>query len=69
MSELRERMIRDMQIRGFAGGTQKAYLGGVVGITRHFNASPERLSEEQIRLYLHYLIAERHVSQSYVNQV
>ena len=69
MGQLRERMIRDMQIRGYGQSTQKAYLSGVSGIARHFDAPPDRLNEDQIRSYLHHLIAERQVSQGYVNQV
>jgi len=69
MGQLRDRMIRDMKIKGFGEGTQKAYLFGVSGIARHFGVSPEGLSEEQIRSYLHHLIAERKLSQSYVSQV
>jgi site-specific recombinase XerD len=62
-------MLRDMQIKGYGKGTQEAYLYGVSGIARHFGVSPDRLNEEQIRSYLHHLIAERRVSQSYVNQI
>ena len=68
MSELRERMIRDMQIRGFSPTTQKAYLGGVSRIAQHYRMSPDRLSEEQIRSYLHFLIEDRKLSQSYISQ-
>jgi site-specific recombinase XerD len=49
--------------------TQKAYLTGVTGIARYYRVSPEHLSDEQIRSYLHVLIEERNRSQSYKNQV
>ena len=68
MGELRERMIRDMQIRGFSPKTQKAYLGGVTRIAKHYRMSPDRLNEEQIRSYLHFLIEDRKLSQSYISQ-
>lgn len=69
MGELRERMVRDMRIRGLSVSTQKAYLGGVTRIVKHYRVSPDRLSEEQIRSYLHFLIEERKLSQSYISQV
>jgi site-specific recombinase XerD len=61
-------MIRDMQIRGFSPKTQKAYLGGVTRIAKHYRMSPDRLNEEQIRSYLHFLIEDRKLSQSYISQ-
>lgn len=69
MGQLRERMIRDMQIKGYSQSTQRTYLSGVSGIARYFGVSPACLTEDQIRSYLHHLIAEREVCQSYVNQV
>jgi hypothetical protein len=30
MTSLRQRMIRDMNLAGFAAGTQRAYINGVV---------------------------------------
>ena len=69
MGQLRDRMIRDMQIRGYGEPTQKAYVIGASGIAKHFGVSPDKLKEEQIRSYLHHLIETRKLSQSYVNQV
>ena len=69
MGELRERMLRDMQIKGFSRTTQKAYLNGVTQIVRYYRVAPDRLNEEQIRSFLHFLIEERQLSQSYISQV
>jgi integrase len=69
MTELRQRMIRDMQLKGLDPDTQKAYVAGVKGIVGYYGVSPDQLGEEQIRDYLHYLITERELSQSYVSQV
>ncbi len=68
MGELRERMIRDMEIKGYSPETQEAYLRNAVGFVRFFGISPTELGEEQVRTYLHHLIVERELSQSYVNQ-
>ncbi len=69
MTKHRKRMIRDMQLKGLDPDTQKAYVSGVAGLCRYCKTPPDRLSEEEIRAYLHYLITERKLSQSYVNQV
>ena len=44
MGELRDRMIRELQLRRFAPATQKAYLEAVVGLTKHFRVAPDHLS-------------------------
>jgi len=50
MTELRRRMIQDMELRGLKENTQKAYVEAVKGLARHFNRSPDLLSEEELRL-------------------
>lgn len=62
MTKLRERMIGDMQLRGLADRTIEAYVHAVRGLARHFNTSPDRISEEQVREYLLYLTNVRKVA-------
>ncbi len=69
MGELRDRMIRDMQIKGYSPYTQAAYLRGATEFVRYFHLSPEDLGQEEIRTYLHHLVIDRKVSQSYLGQV
>lgn len=69
MGQLRDRMIRDMQIKRYSPHTQKAYLRGVTEFVRYFNQPPEDLGQEEIRTYLHYLVIDRKVSQGYLGQV
>lgn len=45
MSILRDRMIRDMQLRRFAGSTQEAYLREVAGLAKHCHRSPDRIDQ------------------------
>ena len=52
MSRLRERMIEDMRLAGLAAGTQANYVRAVAQLACHYNASPDRLNEEQVRRYL-----------------
>lgn len=58
MTPLRQRFIEDMQLRGLAEKTQKAYVGAVAAYARHFWKSPADLEPEHARSYLLYLINE-----------
>jgi site-specific recombinase XerD len=69
MGVLRDRMIRELQLRRFAPATQKAYLEAVVGLTKHFGVSPDQLSASQVQDYLLYLMNERHLQWNSVNTV
>ena len=55
MTELRKRMIEDMQLAGHSQGTQDAYVRVVRQLTKHFRVSPDRLTERQLRNYLIHL--------------
>ena len=59
MGVLRDQMIRELQLRRYAAGTQKTYLEAVVGLTKHFRISPDQLSASQVHDYLLYLMLER----------
>jgi site-specific recombinase XerD len=66
MKTLRERMIEDMQLRGFSASAQKLYVGAVKRVFEYFQCTPAQLSEEQIRQYFLYLTNERKVARSTV---
>ena len=55
MTKLREQMIQDMVLRGMAPSTQRAYLQAVTKFARHYNRSPEQISNEELKAYLLYL--------------
>ncbi len=61
MTPLRRRMLEDMQLRGFAKGTQDVYVSAVRGFAEHFWKSPEVLGPEHIRTYLLYLTQQNKV--------
>jgi integrase/recombinase XerD len=67
MSELRQRMIDEMTLRGFSPRTHESYLGAVKDLARYYNQPPDRLNTEQVRQYLLYLERERHLSWSSLN--
>ena len=51
MTKLRERMLQDMQLRGFADRTQECYLRSVRLLAQHFNKPPDQITEEELRNY------------------
>jgi len=55
LAPLRHRMIQDLQLRGYADRTVEAYVHAVAQLARFYHASPDRLTEEQIRQYLLHL--------------
>ena len=49
MSALRQKMLEDMQLRGFAVRTQEAYLLAVRQLARYYRKSPDQIEEEELR--------------------
>lgn len=68
MSELRDRMIRDMTVRGFAARTHRAYIAAVVKLAKHYRRSPDQLTTDEVQAYLAYLIQDRKLSWSTCRQ-
>ena len=55
MTELRQKMIRAMELKNLSGHTQRAYLAAVTGLARHYRQSPAEITKEMIEDYLLYL--------------
>ena len=55
MTELRKRMIEDLQLRGMSERTQEMYVRAVRQLAEYFNKSPARIMEEELRDYFLYL--------------
>jgi site-specific recombinase XerD len=68
MSELRQRMVREMTLRGFSPRTHKAYIGQVIGLVRHYRRAPEQLTNDEVHSYLAHLIEQRKLSWSTCSQ-
>ena len=69
MSELRERMKMDMELRGYSPVTIKSHISNVSNFAKFYNKSPELLREKEIRDYLHYCIMEKKLSEGSVNSI
>lgn len=66
MTELRSRMVQDMQLHGLAARTQQSYVGAVKGLARFYQRSPDRLTEDEIRSFFLHLINEKAAARSTV---
>jgi site-specific recombinase XerD len=64
ITPLRQKMIEDMQLRGFVARTQEAYLLAVRLLARHYQKSPDQINEEELHQYFLYLKNEKHASRS-----
>ena len=69
MGELRDRMVRDMDVRHFSGRTVEAYLAGVKGLAKYYMRAPDQLSDAEVQRYLLYIRGERQLSGSTCNQI
>jgi len=67
MTPLRAKFIRDLAIRGRAVRTQQAYTASVADLARYHHRSPDRISYEEVTVWIHHLIRERHLAPSSVN--
>jgi site-specific recombinase XerD len=64
MTVLRQKMIEDMQLRGFAERTQEAYLLAVSQLARHYHKSPDQINEEELRQYFLFLKNEKRAARA-----
>jgi len=64
MTELRQRMLEDLQIRHYSPTTTRLYLHAVSAFAEHFGKPPDQLGAEHIRRYQLFLIQEKEVSLS-----
>jgi site-specific recombinase XerD len=55
MTELRQKMIRAMELKNLSKHTQRAYLAAVTGLVRHYRQSPDEATQEMVDDYLLYL--------------
>ena len=55
MTELRQKMIRAMDLKDLSKHTQRTYLAAVTGLAKHHRQSPDKLTQEMIEDYLLYL--------------
>jgi integrase/recombinase XerD len=69
MSPLRAKMIEQLQLHRKAPGTQDPYVHAISQLAAFYQRSPDQLSPQEIRAYLHYLLTERQLAWSSCNVV
>jgi site-specific recombinase XerD len=58
MTELRERMIRAMQLRNLSPRTQNGYVQCIARLARHYHRAPDRLGQREVEDYLLHLMQD-----------
>ena len=69
MSDLSDSMVRDMQLRRFAGSTQETYLREVNRLAQHYHQSLDTIDQRQLQDYVLFLLTERQLAWSSVNVI
>jgi len=59
MTQLRQTMIRAMELKNLSKNTQRTYLAAVTGIAKHYQQSPVKITDKMIEDYLLYLKNEK----------
>lgn len=59
MTQLRKRMLEELQRRNYSKATTRAYIGAVERFARHFGKPPDRLGPDHIRQYQAHLLRDR----------
>lgn len=67
MGVFRDRMTRDLEIRGYAKSTVELYVAAMAALVRFHMRPPDTLVPEDLYRYQHHLVHERRVSYSTFN--
>ena len=59
MTPLRQKMIREMDLKNLSHHIRRSYLNAVTGLAKHYRQSPETITKEMIEDYLLYLKNEK----------
>ena len=68
MTQLRQQMVRELELKRRSPDTVKAYVTAVAELAKFYHRSPDQISLEEIRTFLHHLIVQRKLSYSTCNQ-
>jgi site-specific recombinase XerD len=68
MGKLKEKKQKNMDIKGYSPRTKKLYLKEIEKFVGYYCKSPEEISTEEIKDYLHYIITEKKCSSSVLHQ-
>ena len=61
---IKQKFIDHMELYQLSKQTQKGYISGVRCLAKHYNTSPEYLSNDQVREYFRHLLLEKKLAHS-----
>jgi len=64
MTELRQRMIESLQLRGLSARTQESYVRAVRQLAEHYHKSPDLITEAELRQYFLFIKCVKHYSRN-----
>ena len=68
MSPLRQQMIRELELQRKSRHTIRAYVAAIAELGTHYGRSPDHVTVEEIRDFMHQLITVRKLAFSSCNQ-
>lgn len=68
MTPLRQKMIHELQLHRKSPRTVEAYVTAVAQLAQYYGRSPDAISTEEVRDFLHYLITQQKAAFSTCNQ-
>jgi site-specific recombinase XerD len=69
MSQFHDKMLQDMQLRGFSPNTRRTYLNNLYRFESFFQKPAEYLSSDDLRNYLLHLITMKKSSGEYIDSI
>jgi integrase/recombinase XerD len=67
VANLREKMKQEMKLKGLSSGTQEQYLRSVIKLYNHYKRSPAKLSEQEIKSFLLFVVENQSPASSTYN--
>lgn len=67
-NDLRSRMIREMELRNYSQRTIDNYLHALTKLVKFYRLSPDKITSEQVKAYLHNRLTHEGISTSSINQ-
>ncbi len=64
MTKLREKMVREMDLRNWAPSTKQAYLKTMTGLAGYYKTPPDKITHRMVEDYMLYLIKDKKLSPS-----
>jgi len=68
MTDLRKRMLEELERRNYTESTRRAYLRIIEDFARHFHRRPDQLGPPHIREYVAHLFRDKKLSDNSVHQ-